>query len=61
VREKNVLCQEASLAIALLMEEMGNRRKGISILERLQREGFKPEVVKKELEHMQRRLKEIGY
>ena len=59
--KKDRLCQEASLETALLMEEMGNRKKGIMIMEELQREGFKPEVVSKELEHMKRRLKEIGY
>lgn len=59
--ERDKLCREARLATALLMEEMGNRRKGIAILEKLQKEGFKPEVVNKELEHMRRRLKEIGY
>ncbi len=55
------LCKEAMLSMALLMEEMGNRKKGIAILEELQKEEFKPEVVKKELEHMKKRLEEIGY
>ncbi len=59
--ENDELCKDARLSMALLMEEMGNRKKGIEILESLQRDGFKPEVVEKELEHMRRRLKEIGY
>ncbi len=59
--ESDGLCKNARLSMALLMEEMGNRKKGILILEELQKEGFKPEVVGKELEHMRKRLKEIGY
>ncbi len=55
------LCKEARLSMALLLEESGHRKQGIAILEELQKEGFKPEVVNKELKHMKRRLKEIGY
>ena len=59
--EKDDICKEAKLAMALLLEETGHRKQGIVILEELQKEGFKPEVVNKELDHMRRRLKEIGY